>query len=305
MTTVALVDWGTSSFRLWLIDRSGAVLAERRSEEGMSTLAPDRFEPVLRAHLSALDPAVRPVRVVICGMAGARQGWREAPYRPVPVALDALPEAAICVPAADLDVRILPGLSVPDRDAPDVLRGEETQLLGLALEDPALDGLVAMPGTHTKWVRLEKGVVRGFSTVMTGELFALLSRESLLRHTIGDCRPSGDPESPAFTAGLAAALAAPARLTGLLFGIRAGGLLHGATGVPAADRLSGLMIGADVAGALYDTPMDVPVILVASGGLADAYAAALACACRTVRRVEADDAVRRGLTHAAGRIWPA
>lgn len=305
MTTVAAVDWGTSSFRLWLIDGSGAVLAERRSAEGMASLAQDRFEPVLRAHLEALDPAIRPARVVICGMAGARQGWREAPYRPVPVALRDLPDAAIKVPAADLDVRILPGLAVTDQDAPDVLRGEETQLLGLALDDPAVHGLVAMPGTHTKWVRLEEGVVRGFSTAMTGELFALIGRESLLRHTIGDERPSGDPTSPAFAAGLAAALREPARITGLLFGIRACGLLHGVTGVAAADRLSGLLIGADVAGVLSSVPAALPVILVASGGLADGYAAALSLAGRTVRRVEADDAVRRGLVHAAGRLWPA
>ncbi|WP_181708677.1 2-dehydro-3-deoxygalactonokinase [Chthonobacter rhizosphaerae] len=304
METVAAVDWGTSSFRLWVLDAAGAVLAERRSAEGMSTLAQDRFEPVLRSHLASLPEAERPSRVVICGMAGARQGWREAPYADVPVSLPGIVSRAVTVPAEGLDVRILPGLASRDETAPDVLRGEETQLLGLALDDPALGGLVCMPGTHTKWVLLEKGAVRGFSTVMTGELFALLSKESILRHTLAGEAPTGDPAADPFRAGLATALADPGGLVARLFGIRAGGLLFGTAGSAAADRLSGLLVGADVAAGLGGSAADEPVVLVASGRLADIYAAALQAAGRTVRPVDADDAVRHGLFHAARQIWP-
>lgn len=305
--TVA-VDWGTSSLRVWVLSRDGAVLAERRSPDGMGTLTPDRFEGVLRGHLDALDFLVshlaRPTPVVICGMAGARQGWREAPYADAPGRLDGIIGKAVSVPADGLDVRILPGMAQHHPDKPDVMRGEETQLLGLLLDDPTATGLVAMPGTHSKWVALDEGTVTSFSTVMTGELFALLARQSILRHTIGEAAPSGDPAAEAFLAGARLGLAEPDGLVSRLFGIRAGGLLFGTAGDAAADRLSGLLIGAEVGSALAHHEGGTPVILVASGRMADLYAAVLGAAGATVRHVDADDAVRKGLFHAARRLWP-
>lgn len=304
MAYVAAVDWGTSSFRLWILDADGAVLAERRSAEGMSTLTPDRYPAALLTHLNALPEALRPSRVVVCGMAGARQGWREAAYAGVPTSLAGIVDAAVAAPGIDLDVRILPGLAVRDPAAPDVLRGEETQLLGLALSEPRLSALVAMPGTHTKWVRLSAGTVTGFATVMTGELFALISRDSILKHTLDGAAPTGDADAPAFRDGLATALAEPGLLTARLFGIRAGGLLHGVTGAAAADRLSGLLIGADVAAGLDGSDPGEPVTLVAAGRLAALYGMALAAAGRSHRTADADALVRQGLLHAARRLWP-
>jgi 2-dehydro-3-deoxygalactonokinase len=302
------VDWGTSSLRVWLMAPDGAVLAESRSAEGMDVVARGGFEAVLRAHLAELGPDLdglpKPLPVVLCGMVGARQGWREAPYVDVPAALASVADRAVAVSVEGIDARILPGMARRSRARPDVMRGEETQLLGLVLDDPAATGTVCMPGTHCKWVRLAAGRVEDFSTAMTGELFAVLAHHSILRHSIGDAVASGEPASEAFQGGLAAGLAEPQLLPARLFAIRAESLLFAATGVAAADRLSGLLIGAEVGAAVAAHPADGPVRLVAAGRLARLYEAALKAAGRTVVAVDADAAVRAGLLHAARRFWP-
>lgn len=294
-------DWGTSSLRLWAMTAAGAVLAERRSDEGMDSLNADGFEPVLRRHVAAMGLAPAPTRVVLCGMAGARQGWREAGYVDVPVSLDAIWGCALAVPAEGMDVRILPGLADRRPAREDVMRGEETQLLGLLAAEPSLSGPVCLPGTHSKWARLEAGRVTGFSTSPTGEMFALLGQRSVLRHSLAGASPTGDPDSPAFLRGVARGLAEPASLLSALFGVRAATLLRGGEGAEAADMLSGLLIGAEVASS---APAGAAVTLVADGSLAALYARALAMAGHAVRVADAGAVTRRGLLLAAGRLWP-
>ena len=125
----AAVDWGTSSFRIWLVSNENVVLAERRSHEGMIHAANTGFEQVLDAHLAALG-AASDLPVVICGMAGSRQGWQEARYLTVPAALSDIVDRAVQVDGPQRDIRILPGLAQRNEARPDVMRGEETQLLG-------------------------------------------------------------------------------------------------------------------------------------------------------------------------------
>ncbi|MEH2531088.1 2-keto-3-deoxy-galactonokinase [Bradyrhizobium sp. AZCC 1614] len=139
------VDWGTSSFRLWLVDRAGNVLGERRSHEGMMAAGKLGFATVLQSHLKAVG-AADGLPVVICGMAGARQGWVEAGYVETPARLASILKQAVVVPGQDRDIRILPGIAQRDPKAPDVMRGEETQLLGALGVDAADDALVCMPG---------------------------------------------------------------------------------------------------------------------------------------------------------------
>ncbi len=306
MTCLAIGDWGTSSLRLWALDADGTVLAERRSAEGMATLAPGGFEAVLRGHLAAFGD-VR--RVLLCGMVGARQGWREAGYVAVPADVGAVCGRVLRVAAEGLDVRIVPGLSVDDGARCDVMRGEETQLLGVLGHAPGLTGTVVMPGTHSKWVRLEDGRVAGFGTAMTGELYALLCRHSVLRHSVDEDAEGSEAAGEAFGRGLALGLAEPQRLSLSLFGVRAAGLLRGAGGAEGAALLSGLLIGAEVGGALSgggpgDAAASGEVVLVAGGVLAERYAAALRGAGRAPRVVDAEAASRDGLLHLARRLWP-
>ncbi|WP_328838516.1 2-dehydro-3-deoxygalactonokinase [Methylobrevis albus] len=303
---LAAVDWGTSSFRLWLVGAGGTVLAERRAAEGMQAVPPGGFEAVLRGHLAAVgvEATDAPLPVVLCGMVGARQGWREAAYADCPADPAALAAAALRFDLPGLDLAILPGVARRDADRPDVMRGEETQLAGLLALEPDYAGVVVLPGTHAKWATVAGGRIADFRTVMTGELHALLAGHSILRHSIGDARPSGDPASPGFRAGLARGLADPAALAGEIFALRAGDLLFARHGAEVADRLSGLLIGAEVGAMLAGVAKGAAIGLVAAGPLAGLYRAAFVAAGRPARDLDADVLVRAGLIAAAGRLWP-
>ena len=210
------VDWGTSNLRAWVVDAQGAVLARLESDRGMGALAPDDFAPTLLASIEPwlVDGSTLPV--LCCGMVGSRQGWTDAGYLAAPCAPPGAGQA-VRAPLDDprVDVRILPGIK--QLQPADVMRGEETQLAGLLDEMPGYDGAVCLPGTHTKWVRLERGVVQSFCTVMTGELYALLSTRSILRHTL-----AGDEiDERAFDDAVVAAARHPYGLPTRLFSLRA------------------------------------------------------------------------------------
>ncbi|MGR3544068.1 MAG: 2-dehydro-3-deoxygalactonokinase, partial [Paracoccus sp. (in: a-proteobacteria)] len=153
----------------------------------------------------------------------------------------------------------------------DVMRGEETQIAGLSLRDPDFDGAVCLPGTHTKWVTIAGGRVACFRSCMTGEIFDLLAHRSILRHMLG----AGGDDMAAFDAACQAALTDPAAAYGALFGLRAGALLNDLAPATAASRLSGLLIGWELA-ATRDLWAGRTVALIGSRVLSPLYARALA-----------------------------
>lgn len=300
-----LADWGTSNLRFWVLDEAGQVRAQAATPDGADGLPGDAYAPLLRARLQAVGIApTTPLPVVVCGMAGARHGWREAGYVALPAPPSACLGQAVPISADGLDVRILPGLAQQDAPQPDVMRGEETQLLGFLAAEAGFSGIICLPGTHNKWVSVVQGQISRFQTAMTGEIFALLSRQSVLRHVIGG-EERFAPDDPAFAAALGAALAQPAQLPLLLFPIRAAGLLAGQTGATAAARLSGLLIGSEVAAALSGLPADGEVVLLASGALAPLYAQAVARAGWDCRRLDAEPLTLAGLKTAARHLFPA
>ena len=287
---IIAVDWGTSSFRLWLMSNDGAVLAEHRSHEGMSEVAERGFEQVLESHLDALSiPDHLPV--VICGMAGSRQGWVETGYIDTPADVTTISHHAVVVPGVARRIIIIPGLAVRSSNEPDVMRGEETQLLGAHLELPG-GQRYCMPGTHSKWVSMNGAMVTGFETFMTGELFATISVRTILVHSTNGDGPV-DAQDPAFLTGVRDGWSRPEKTTHHLFSIRAGQLLHGRGADENRARLSGLLIGAELAGA--GVRGDEQIGLVASGALQRLYHAALSECGAQVRDIDADVAVRRGL----------
>ena len=187
------VDWGTSNLRAWGIDAGGNAVFSRASPQGMGKLTPDQYPAVLTELLA--DAVDHPVDALICGMAGARQGWLEAPYLDAPAELTQL--AAWCRRPSDAGKQYSPARSCPASacatiGAEDVMRGEETQLLGLAALRPGFDGLVVMPGTHSKWALLEGTRLTRFSSAMTGEIYEVLKTHSVLRHSLqGDLEGAG------------------------------------------------------------------------------------------------------------------
>ena len=206
---------------------------------------------------------------------------------------------AIAVPGTSRDVRIVPGVAQRERERPDVMRGEETQLAGIASLHGA-DLLVCMPGTHCKWVRIADGAVGEFRTWMTGELFSVLSAHSILRHALGASPAKVSPDDPIFRQWLDDGLAHPGDAVSHLFRIRASTLLLDMQPDGAAAALSGLLIGNEIGSArqqFADAGSDV--VLVASGPLGDLYAEALARAGYSATKVDAETAVRKGLLEAA------
>jgi 2-dehydro-3-deoxygalactonokinase len=296
------VDWGTSSFRLWLVDRAGNVLGERRSHEGMMTAGKLSFAAVLQSHLEAVG-AADGLPVVVCGMAGARQGWVEAGYVDTPAPLASILQHAVPVPGQDRDIRILPGIAQRDPKAPDVMRGEETQLLGALGVDAAGDAVVCMPGTHSKWVRASNGTVERFATFMTGELFGVVSRETILSHAVMGADEAEDID--AFKSAVIAAVEKPAFAANLLFQVRSGQLLYGGKPSAAREKISGTLIGLELAAGLAGDVPKAGITLLASGRLAMLYQLAFDTVSIPVRSIGAEDAVRRGLSMAAQSIWSA
>jgi 2-dehydro-3-deoxygalactonokinase len=296
----AAVDWGTTNLRVWLLSPDGAVLGTRRGPEGLLSITDRGFAGVLETHLSELG-ATADLPVVICGMAGARTGWVEAPYVETPAKFDALAARAVRVAEAKREVFILPGICQRANGAPDVMRGEETQLLGASLAG-AGDGLFCLPGTHSKWARVEASAVTGFSTFMTGELFELLRSHSVLAQFASASRGPLEQE-PAFGEAIRSVLADPRNAFGRLFAIRAAALLDN-EGELAAARLSGLLIGAEIAAAIRERSTS-EIRLVASGPLAGAYSAALKIAGYAPSLLDPETLAIRGLFKAARMLWPA
>ena len=294
---IVLADWGTSNLRAWAVDGAGGVCASWRSSQGMARLAPNAFAPAFERCLAEMrTPEDTPA--LICGMAGAAQGWIEAPYVFIPGGFDELAANAVAVPGQGRDIRILPGMAQRDDGAPDVMRGEETILHGLVCLGMR-DAMSCLPGTHAKWARIENGGLAAFRTMMTGELFELIATQSILRHNID----VDDWSDEVFAEAVALAHARPASALEHLFALRAGPLVHGedkARG--AASRLSGLLIGAEIATGLEGH--DGPLCLVASSGLASRYETALAGLGIAFQTFDAEDAVMTGLRHLASRIWP-
>lgn len=263
------VDWGTTNLRIWVFGPDGMQIDHKSSDKGMGALAPDEFEAALLELIGAHLSAEGKLPVICCGMVGARQGWIEAPYVSVPCAPPGIELAAAAqVTDPRLDVRILPGVS--QNSPADVMRGEETQIAGFLSSEPEFDGVLCLPGTHTKWVHISAGEIVYFRTFMTGELFALLSKQSVLRHGLGG--DGWDEES--FISGIDQAEGRPQSLTADLFSLRASGLLHGLAAGAAKARLSGLLIGLELAGA-RPYWLGQRIVVVGSDGLAKHYQTAL------------------------------
>lgn len=287
------VDWGTSNLRVMRIGEGGAVLDTRSDPRGAGALNPDAFPTVLTE--VAGEWLEEGLPVLVCGMAGARGRWREMPYQPAPATLRDL-AAGLASPGGRSDVRIVPGLkAMADGRMVDVMRGEETQVMGLDLE--AGDHRVVAPGTHSKWISARPGRIEGHRTFVTGELFAAIRKGTILGAGMGD----PDSDSDAFAKGVERALADPA-LTAALFSVRVETLADRLAPESAADYLSGLLIGAEVAAHGHDR--DGPITLVGVQSLNVRYATALDLAGFTdVRVADGAAATARGLwrIHEASR----
>ncbi len=289
------VDWGTSRLRVWAMGENREILARGVSEAGMSGLSPDEFEPALLALVAPWLRDDRIVPVICCGMVGSRQGWVEAPYKAVPTAPVSAGHLTL-VKSRDrrLNVRIIPGIM--QKEPADVMRGEETQIAGLLVQQPDFTGVVCLPGTHSKWVRVKSGKIVEFSTFMTGELFSLLAEHSVLRHSIA----ANGWDEGAFCNAVKTSINEPARMAEQLFLLRAQSLISDLSAEQARARLSGLLIGLELGGsARYWRGQNVAVI--GSGVLGNAYVHALETQGTTCKTYDVEAMTLIGLRAAASQ----
>jgi 2-dehydro-3-deoxygalactonokinase len=295
------LDWGTSSLRAYRVGRGGAVLERRSRAAGILKVERGDFAGALSAAAGDWLHAEPGLPVVAAGMVGSRQGWREVPYVPCPAGLAELAGALATVDGPDgRTVWLVPGLLQGAAGFPDVMRGEETQILGaLATARDEAPRCFVLPGTHSKWAWCARGRVERFATYMTGEVYDVLVRHSILGRLMAGDRGH---DARAFARGLARARASakapPGRLLHDLFSARTLGLMAEIPAEGLRSYLSGLLIGAETAAALADAPPDGVTIL-GTDALSARYAEAIAAA--GARAVVGDaDAAARGL-HAIAR----
>jgi 2-dehydro-3-deoxygalactonokinase len=284
------IDWGTSSLRAFRLNAEGRVLERREAARGILTVEGGRFAEEFLRHAGDWL-ADGESRVLLSGMIGSRQGWREAPYLPCPAGPAEIAGALVPIPFEGAQLRLVPGLSHHDAaGTPEVMRGEETQLAGV-LDAIGEAGTVCLPGTHSKWAAIETGFIAGFATYLSGETFAALRGHTILGRMMQDA-----PTNPAaFDRGVARS-ADPGHLLHHLFGVRTLGLFGRLGETEAASYLSGLVIGHEVRAAL--PAGSVHVHLIGAASLCALYARAIA-ACGRESTIHDEDAAARGLARIA------
>lgn len=293
------IDWGTSSLRAFLIGAEGEVLDSVHSPQGIMHLAGKSFDAVFASTIETLSSDLA-LPIIVSGMVTSRNGWVETPYVGMPTSPEHLAHALVPHKTeGGTVIHFVTGAATEHVGGPDVMRGEETQIIGSAAVGLS-DGLFVMPGTHSKWVRVADGQIEDFSTYMTGEIFA-----SLKGHTIlGTLMEPGDFDPKAFEKGVEVSLEPGANLLHDLFHVRTLPLMGKIKGSEASDYLSGLLIGTEVAAAIDDVKSQTEVIIVGRDDLADRYAIAIEACGLTSKRVP-EDIVARGhylIAHKAGLL---
>ena len=280
-------DWGTTSSGAFRTGRDGAVRDRRSGPRGILAVPDGRFAETLREEIGPWLAAGED-QVLLSGMIGSRQGWKEAPYVACPAGAAELAAGLVDIPFDWAKVKLVPGLSGTDESGiAEVMRGEETEVIGVLADFPA-GGIACLPGTHSKWARVEDGRIVRFTTHMTGETYATLRGHTILGRMMRD----GPPDGAAFDAGVRRS-AEPGGLLHHVFGVRAETLAGRLSDGDAGAYLSGILIGHEVRAALASTPGAV-VHLIGAPDLTALYARAIT-ACGAFAERHNGEAAARGL----------
>jgi 2-dehydro-3-deoxygalactonokinase len=305
------LDWGTSSLRAFLM-HDGRVIETRSSSDGIQSLATGGTRAFERAFAAIAGDWLQPspaLPVVACGMVGSAQGWREAPYVPCPADARALAARGVRVASVSNEegpeILIAPGvLFDAPGGVPDVMRGEEIQVAGALLHESAWSARsrIVLPGTHSKWVRVDDGRIVALATYLTGEMFAVLKTHSIL----GRLMTAAVVDARAFAQGVERARNRPGDLLHHVFAARTLGLTQRMPHESLAEYLSGLLIGHELVSALAAEAESEtqPLVLVGDHALCERYAVALRHLGRTADAV-LDNTAPAGLwsfARAAGLI---
>ena len=286
-STRILVDWGTTNLRAYLVNNSGKVLETRQRPQGIRNVAGGKFAEAITDILEGWDSTCP---VLMSGMIGSAQGWHEVPYVKCPSSAKDIAQGLAVIPD-NPRFSIVPGLSYQAPDgAFDVMRGEEVQIFGALDLSKQKDGILCLPGTHSKWASVKGGVLEGFSTSMTGEVYSILKTHSIL----GALMTDGPDDEAAFNKGLARS-GAEGGLLHHLFSTRTEGLFGKVQPDGLPSYMSGILIGHELRNFAHGDLNGSPVLLVSEGVLGQRYMSAFEFFEIPAQLVSAEDATVRGL----------
>ena len=262
------VDWGTSSLRGAWLDGQGQAMEERSFARGILSVAPGEFASVFDGCFG--DWMQRPDALcLMSGMVGSQQGWLQTAYCACPAGFDEIASSLAWVERGR--IAIVPGLRCENAGMPDVMRGEETQVFGALQLLGLRDSLLVLPGTHSKWVNVQAGKIQHFSTLMTGEFYALLRQHSILSRSLPDT--DGDFDASAFSQGVKQALGSRSLLN-TAFSTRTLALFDRLPSAALPSYLSGLIIGEELRAQAL--PAGTNLVVIGSDVLTRRYQSALA-----------------------------
>lgn len=269
------VDWGTTNIRAWAIDENGNIFASAKSEKGMGKINLQDYESVMLELTGTwLNPSCR-TDIIISGMAGAKTGWKESPYLEAPCS--PLSTSDVVFPKVQdhrICVSILPGIKTTKPNY-DVMRGEEIQIAGFLTNHPNFEGVVCLPGTHTKWVHVENGLIVSFLTFISGELYDLLANKSTLATCVNSKAELTSNEIAEFKSSVETGMQKSTELLNQFFGIRASSLLTDLSPEMASARLSGLIVGSELV-ASKAFWLGRRIVIIGESKIAEFYALSLA-----------------------------
>ncbi len=294
MSNWVAIDWGTSNFRAYLLNGK-KVIDQVISNDGMKNIKKNNFEKTLIKNISKWFVKNNKLEVWACGMVGSKQGWIEVPYVQAPCKIYDVNFLKPKILDDRFTLSILSGVSqmLPE----DIMRGEETLIAGYLLTKKNFDGSICIPGTHSKWINVKKAKILNFSTFLTGELFDLLSYQSILKFSITDNKFSKDK----FIEGINEVFHNPQKFTNQLFQLRAKHLLKNQKSIHTNSLLSGYIVGIELLGS-KDYWYKKDLILIGSKFMNSCYKLALNNKVNSIKILDSTNILIKGLSYFKNKL---
>ena len=281
------LDWGTSNFRAYLMDNNN-VIDQVSTQEGMKFINQNEFEKILIKNIDAWNNKFDIKVIIASGMVGAKQGWIEVPYINSPCDIRNVNFKTFKI-LDDANIHILSGVS--QFNPSDVMRGEETQIAGFLLNNVDFNGSICLPGTHSKWVNLNSYNIQEFTTFLTGELYEIIKKYSILNHSLNTTEL--DDEIVKSSAKLI--IENPSFITNKLFEIRADNLLKNSNQTSNNSKLVGYLLGIELSGSRTYWE-DKDLVIIGSSNLNKYYELILNGRSNSIRLFNSSDMALNGLS---------
>ena len=281
------VDWGTSTFRAYLVQNS-EVSDTIETKDGMKFVKSHLFEQTLLSLIDRWLDNDKTTEVLASGMVGSKQGWKEAPYQKTPSNLKNLSYITPSLKDNRISLKIFSGVSQINQ--PDVMRGEETQIAGFLNENPNFNGFICLPGTHSKWVEIRNNNIIKFKTFMTGELFEIISKNSVLIHSV----KAEKIDKMEMLKSVDKILQKPELFSNALFQLRADDLINSKGSTIYKSRLSGYLLAIELLGSM-EFWKNNDIILIGNQDLIEMYQFILNKKAKSIKTFLSRDMVLKGL----------